>query len=216
VAENTSTSSSTAASFAELLQQGSWEEAMVRLETDHTLAREWHYGIEKYNPITGEPCTLWKRLPLHIVCAGAPLHQETSVPFGLVQLLIQVYPEALRSVDPHTGMIPLHLACRSSACASNDTAENGIESFASVMFQVIHTAIKIFPHLTKVIDSYGRLPLHHAVMVGAPYTIVERLVRQDPGTVLSPDQNGVTPLSLAQKTYPADDSVMSLMELAWL
>jgi hypothetical protein len=52
--------------------------------------------------------------------------------------------------------------------------------------------------------------------VGAPYTIVERLVRQDPGTVLSPDQNGVTPLSLAQKTYPADDPVMSLMELAWL
>ena len=193
---------------------------MSRLEIDNSLAREWHYGIDKHNALTGEPCTLWKRLPLHIVCAGTSSAAGSNahvLPLGLVELLIQVYPEALRAVDPHTGMIPLHLACRSCAqMSSSDVAQNTGESIASVMFQIIFVSLRVFPHLTKVVDLFGRLPLHYAVMVGAPYAVMELLVLHDPGTVLSPDQEGITPISSAQKTFSADDPVMTLMELSWL
>jgi len=199
------------ASLGELLQEGRWQQAMTYLELDHNLAKDWHYGIDK------DPCTLWKRLPLHIVCAGPKASKSentTPVPLGLVQLLIQVYPESLRSADPHTGMIPLHLACRS--CARHSENDVDAISICSVMLQVIRLALKIYPHSTKAVDVMGRSPLHHAVMVGAPYPVVELLVHQDPGSVLSSDQEGFTPLCYAQKMYAVGDPVMSLLELAWL
>jgi hypothetical protein len=214
---------STALSFVEMLQQGHWEEALSCLEADHGLAKEWHYGIDKHNPITNEPCTLWKRLPLHIVCSGTSTPSDEPiqrvVPIALVKLLIQAYPEGLRAVDPHTGMVPLHLACRSSCSKPAKEVQgkgSSADSMASVMLQVIRIALKAFPHSTKVVDAAGRLPLHHAIMVGAPYSVVEMLVHHDPGSVLSPDQDGNTPLTYAPKVYPVGDPVMALLELAWL
>lgn len=194
---------------------------MSCLERDHSLAKEWHYGIDKYNPITHEPCTLWKRLPLHIVCARSSVLKgdgvQRVVPLGLVQRLIQVYPEALRAVDPHTGMVPLHLACRSCAGHRSQQKFGEGESVSSVMLQVIRTAVKIFPHLTKVVDVAGRIPLHYAVMVGSPFPVIDILVNHDPGSVLSPDQNGITPISYAQKMYQeGGEDIMALLELAWL
>ncbi|KAG7370553.1 ankyrin repeat domain protein [Nitzschia inconspicua] len=219
---STDSSVSTGLTFVEMLQQGRWDIAMLCLESDHGLAKEWHYGIDKHNPITNEPCTLWKRLPLHIVCSSVACGDNkdgTVVPLGLIQLLIQVYPNGLRAVDPHTGMIPLHLACHScgkQVQQSGSELLSPAESMTSVMLQVIRIALKAFPHSTKVVDVAGRLPLHHAIMVGAPFPVVELLVNQDPGSVLSPDQNGNTPLSYALKVYPPGDRVMSLLELAWL
>ncbi|KAG7344555.1 ankyrin repeat domain protein [Nitzschia inconspicua] len=218
---STDSSVSTGLTFVEMLQQGRWDIAMLCLESNHGLAKEWHYGIDKHNPITNEPCTLWKRLPLHIVCSSVACGDNkdgTVVPLGLIQLLIQAYPNGLRAVDPHTGMIPLHLACRSCGTQVKQRGSELLssESMTSVMLQVIRIALKAFPHSTKVVDVAGRLPLHHAIMVGAPFPVVELLVNQDPGSVLSPDQNGNTPLSYALKVYPTGDRVMSLLELAWL
>jgi hypothetical protein len=56
------------------------------------------------------------------------------------------------------------------------------------MIQVIRIALKYYAHSTKAIDACGRLPLHHAVLVGAPLIVVRILVNHDPGTVLCPDQ----------------------------
>lgn len=204
-------------SFLDMLQQGRWNDAMTCLELDHHLAKEWHYGIDKHNPITNEPCTLWKRLPLHIVCSGVISNDADVIPLCLVQLLIQANPEGLRAVDPHTGMVPLHLACRSSGSPTDGSGgKKSPTAMASIMLHVIRIALKAFPHSTKVVDVAGRLPLHHAIMVGAPISVVELLVHQDPGSVLSPDQEGNTPLSYAPKVYPTGDPVMSLLELAWL
>jgi ankyrin repeat protein len=185
---------------------------MARLELDHNLAKEWHYGIDKHNPVTNEPCTLWKRLPLHIVCAGSS--NNSPVPLGLVHLLIKVYPQGLRSVDPHTGMIPLHLACRS--CGRQPAGPSRNNEMAVVMLQVIRLGLQVYPHSTKALDVAGRSPLHHAVMVGAPMAVIDILVHKDPGSVLCPDQNGFTPLCYAQEKYAAGEPVMSVLELLWL
>jgi hypothetical protein len=203
-------------SFLELLQKGCWEDAVTRLKINHDLAKEWHYGIDKRNPLTNEPGILWKRLPLHIVCSDVSIlagGQKRVVPIGLIQLLIHLYPAGLRAVDPHTGMIPLHLACRSCAMPGKSKSP---ESLSSVMLQFVRIALKAFPHSTKVADAAGRLPIHHAIMMGAPFAVVKLLVHQDPGSVLSPDQDGNTPLLHAHRVYPFGDPVMSLLELAWM
>jgi ankyrin repeat protein len=175
-----------------LLLEGNWSDAVALVESDTSLAREWHYGIDNdCSSISSEPY-LWKRLALHLVCT-------VNSPIGLIELLIQVYPKALECVDPHNGTIPLHLACRHGC---------GLET--------IRALIMARSASTKAVDANGRLPLHHAIIVSAPYCIIDFLVQHDPVAVLCPDQHGKTPLQYAQHSYPIGSRVIGLLELVWM
>lgn len=195
-----------------MLQHGMWSEAMELLEGDLRLVKKWHYGIDHHKngaKSTGQEttCTLWKRLPLHIACAGIE-----APPIGFLDLLLKAYRGAASCADPHSGYLPLHLACQTHCNLA-----------------VIRTLLDAAPGTTKAVDGVlGRLPLHHAIVAQAPYSVLEVLVHHDPRTVSTPDQNGKTPLMLAQCVYltrksgesshgyPRHHPVLSLLELVWM
>jgi hypothetical protein len=92
---------------------------------------------------------------------------------------------------------------------------------------VIRKLLNAAPNSTKTIDRiHGQLPLHHAILSHAPYSVIETLVYHDPQTVSFPDNNGKTPLMLAQRVYvndrlgthsdPKNHPVLTLLELAWM
>ena len=217
---SSSSSPSSPTSLSEFLQRGFWSDAMDLLESDMRLARKWHYGIDHYGARDHQSrncqqamfqsrredstCMLWKRLPLHIACAGIE-----APPIGLLDLLLKAYRGAASCADPHSGYLPLHLACRTHCNLA-----------------VIRTLLQAAPVTTKVVDAIlGQLPLHHAILAHAPYSVIEALVHHDPQTVSFPDNNGKTPLMLAQRVYftsttgrsgPQNHPVLTLLDLAWL
>jgi hypothetical protein len=177
-----------------MLTHGNWDAAIALIESEPTQAREWYYGMDKAPSLdaTKPPAILWKRLALHVACV-------VSAPLGIVELLIQAYPQALELPDPHNGSIPLHLACMKGGS-----------------LPVLRTLLQARPATTKGVDARGRLPIHYAILSKANYGVVELLIRHDPASVLCPDQEGKTPLQLAQHSYPAGSYVLGLLELVWM
>lgn len=175
-----------------LLLERSWQDAMNLIEKDPSQAREWHYGIENDTLTSDEGPSLWKRLALHLACSVA-------APVGLIDLLIHIHPNAVGCCDPHTGSIPLHLACQFGAS-----------------LEVIRTLIRARSTTTKAMDTQGKLPLHYAILSSSSYATIELLVHHDPATVLCPDQGGKTPLQYAQHSYPVGSPVIGLLELVWM
>ena len=192
----------TQSNFYNYLLQKNWVAALDCLEQDIHQAREWQYGIqEPTNHAAGDDLTkrklvaepiFWKRLPLHLACA-------TGAPIGIVQCLIQAYPDAISLPDPHNGSLAVHLACESGAS-----------------LQVLRILLEHRCDQTKAVDVYGRLPLHYAVLAAAPLPVMEFLVHQDPPSVFVPDMTGKTPLQYAHSIYPLESPVLGLLELAWM
>ena len=119
-------------SLDDLLQNGQWSEAFTLLKNDYRLGRKWTYGIDHYplsspssssSSSASSGCTLWKRLPLHIVCSynydydannnnnNNPSRRPSPPPIQLVDLLIKSFRGGASCIDPHSGYTPLHLAC---------------------------------------------------------------------------------------------------------
>lgn len=164
--------------------------------------------------------TLWKRLALHLACT------VKAIPRNIIELLIQLYPNALESYDPHSGDIPLHLACAylhrnkqphdQNRHQHHEATTSSSSSSSSSALEIIRLLVNAKKHSTKVVNIHGRLPLHVAIINAAPYSIIEYLIRHDPGTVLCPDGNGKTPLQYAKECYPYGSPIIGLLEVVWM
>ena len=185
--------------LSSLLMAQDWEGALSLAEDKPTYATEWFYGcgdrldptIEELHP--GDDYDVWRRTALHSAC-------RYRAPVGLVKVLVEAYPVAVTSPDPHCGSLPVHLACRHKSS-----------------YRVIKLLLAHSPATSKAVDNCGRLPLHHAVLAKAHYAIVELLVEVDPAAVLAIDKDNQTPLDLAKGAYgPKSAVVVRLLEMVTL
>lgn len=171
-----------------------WEGALCLAEEDPKHAREWFYGVgDDLDPtiddITDEDSGVWRRLALHLAC-------RYRAPVGLVEVLLDAYPQAATTPDPSCGSLPIHLACQHRAS-----------------YRVMKSLLVSAPTSTKAVDNRGRLPLHQAVMAKANYAVVELLVEADPSSSLAVDDENKTPLELAKQAYGRRNVVVRLLEM---
>lgn len=192
-------------SLGDLLSQGRWGEAMLLLETNPEKAEE-----------------RWKRqLPIHTACQI--FQKGSSIPVGLVRLLVSSYPEGLRQADDEiSGSLPLHLICDSFRRHRERNGNVGLGSgedhrfFVSERLKVLRLLLAEHPLATRIVDRNGRLPLHKAILVGAPFEAIRLLVCRDPKAIAFPDRDGRTPFCLSKKMYAPDSSVTKLLQRAWI
>ena len=175
------------ASLTALIAEKNWQAVLAVVEADPQAASKWLYGVDDNNTVP----MIWKRLPIHLACThGAPV--------GLLEMLIQSYPEGVATVDAHTGYLPLHMACGKSSAA------------------VVKLLLETFPDATNVADVQGRLPLHVAVVAMASYAVVEALVEGNPSAVGVVDQNEKTAMDYALQTYGREHVVTELLSMVEL
>lgn len=185
------------ATISSLLVTQDWEGALSLAEEDPQHAKEWFYGVDDdldptIDDIHDENGGVWKRLALHMAC-------RYRAPVGLVEVLLDSYPQAATSPDPNCGSLPIHLACQHKAS-----------------YRVIKALLLRAPTCTKAVDKRGRLPLHYAVLAKAHYAVVELLVESDPVASLAVDEDKKNPLELAKQAYGRRNVVVRLLEMVTL
>lgn len=203
-----------------VLLQRNWQIAIDMIEMEPNLAKEWHYGIDSecqdkiWNKQEQQQPILWKRLVLHVACS-------VTAPIELIQLLLQIYPEAITAPDPHTGSLPIHLACSTSSGRGSTCTGDGLLSSSppssSLSLPLIQELMVHAPGTTKAVDYRGRSPLHCAILSKASTPIVRFLVQHDRASVVCPDIYEKTPLEYAHRVYPDDNDVVPLLDtIVWI
>ena len=177
------------AGLSGLILDEDWSRAIAVVEEDPSVARRWYYGMDTETVGTA---TVWKRLPIHLALAnGAPL--------GLIDLLLQVFPESAVLEDPHDGSLPLHIACRAGA-----------------PLPVISRLVEECPEVVLAVDGGGRVPLHVAVLSHAPYVVIEYMLYQDLESVVSLDCKSLTPIDYAMELDGNNGPVVELLTMMLL
>jgi ankyrin repeat protein len=111
------------------------------------------------------------RTPLHVAC-------DHDAPAVVIQALLQAFPDASVMVGT-SGMSPLHITC-SSHHASVHVVRVLLEGGSPEQFTVR--------------DVDGDTPLHAACRCGAPFEVLEVLLRANPSVVHEKDFEDLTPL----------------------
>jgi hypothetical protein len=164
-------STSTIPCLSSLVVERDWEQILMEVERQPSLAAIWMFGIDDAS------ARVYKRLPLHCCCAfGAP--------FNLIASLVKHYPDGASATDPTDMSTPLALAC-----------------FAGASMEVIQLLLHTYPMAISIENVYGQVPLHIAVLSKLPYAIIELLVENLPDAVLLADNDKQTPIQYAKKIY---------------
>jgi hypothetical protein len=158
-------------SFSSLVATKDWESIKVAVAIHPPLASKWIFGIEDTS------ASIYKRLLLHCACVyGGPI--------DLISTLIKFNPSSVETIDPTDMSTSLSLAC-----------------FANASLEVIRLLIKAYPKAIDMVNVYGQVPLHVAVLSKAPYSTIELLVEENPNLVLLKDNDGETPINYAKTVY---------------
>lgn len=132
-----------------------------------------------------------------------PLHNAISqgAPFEAVQLLVEAYPNGLRtrtSDDEDSANLPLHLACSCSQYYRN--------------VQVIRFLIDKYPKGLRGANGHGMLPLHLTCDKRDPTAeIVDLLLSRYPDALSASDNSGSLPLHVACKNTRLPIEVLRLL-----
>jgi Ankyrin repeats (3 copies) len=184
--EGDSKSFQPAISLSSLWSARDWEGMLAVIESSPSLSARWIYGIDE------TACTVWKRLPLHLIYASS------EVPIGLASILLEFYPDAAYAVDLMDGSTPLHIACRSS-----------------VSFNVLRLLLTKGPEACGMLDVTGRVPLHWAVKTKASYEAIEALVAEHPHAVSVADLDNQTPIDLANHIYGENHIIYEFLSMIY-
>jgi len=71
---------------------------------------------------------------------------------------------------------------------------------------------KQIPTLGKRVVRWRMLPLHAAILFGAPIPVIKAIINANPNAVTSPDDQGMIPLHLAFRAGSTEDVVVILLE----
>ena len=167
----------------------SWDDAVAICKRDPIQAATWvvrHYDEEDD---AEEQEIMWRFLPIHSACARHP-------PASVVDALIKAYPDGPRCIDDQ-GMYALHYACGNQA--SQD---------------VIRSLLVSCPEATKIRDPRGMLPIHYLACWGpSSVSVVDMILVAHRGVVNARDEEGKTPLDLAEESeYPEREDVMQVLK----
>eukprot|EP00980_Cylindrotheca_fusiformis_P009138 scaffold1992_cov113-Cylindrotheca_fusiformis.AAC.3 len=118
--------------------------------------------------ITENPQALSSQHALHVA-----LLNPTS-PKSLIELILDVYPESRKVIDPRSGALPLHIACLTDNV-------NSLDGILLPMVMGEHNSHWVWRR------HHDRLPLHHALTNGKNCSFVKQLVRLDRSMLLVRD-----------------------------
>lgn len=169
--------------MGQLVKSQDWEGLLAAVEDRPMIAKQWIYGMDE------QIIAVWKRLPIHIVCAHA-------APVGLVSVLLQAYPEGALAVDPRDSSTPLHISCASKAPVA-----------------VVKLLVSQCPESTTATNKQGRLPLHVAILNVASYSVIEALIQDHPNTVIALDDDKKSAIDYAKVIYGEHHIVYELVSM---
>ena len=84
------------------INSGDWDGALDALRCNPAEASVW---VSRRN--SNNDGLVWKYLPLHLICL------QRHPPLELLQVLLQIYPQAASLPTPHDGNLPIHYVCES-------------------------------------------------------------------------------------------------------
>lgn len=162
-------------------------------------------------------------LPLHLACF---LDSNRYV----VKVLIDIFPDSVRIVDPYFRRLPLHFSCMNKpneevvAMLLAAYPEGAKQKSRRDKRLPIHHACagRASPKIIKMIlehspsvdiaDSYGMLPLHIACIRNAPMGVIDVLLNAFPQGVYSVTSNGNTPADCL-RLLPDSENKREIFEL---
>ena len=157
--------------LSSLMATRDWHSVNVAIELYPSLAATWIYGIDDVS------AGIYKRLPLHCACIyGGPI--------DIITMLIKLHPKGIKTSDPSDSSTPLSLAC-----------------FANCSIDIIRLILRTYPQAIDIVNVYGQVPLHVAVLSKISYDIVELLVEESPHLVLLKDNDGLNAINYAKIVY---------------
>jgi hypothetical protein len=140
----------------------------------------------------------------HELCDDYVLHYAMTIPetpSSLVELLVRLFPFARYEIDPATGALPIHLACKYWDCSGTSKSDNKATT------QVLN--LLLAGDFTLAWKRYKRrLPLHLAILGGKSSAFLHALLAldvktanvRDPFTRLFPFQLAVLESSMLAKS----------------
>lgn len=164
-----------------LIAAQDWRSIFVAIETYPSLAAQWIFGIDDAS------ASIYKRLPLHCACIyGGPI--------DLIEILIRLHPEGIKTIDPTDLSTPLSLAC-----------------FANCSVDIIRLLLRTYPRAIDIVNIYGQAPLHVAILSKASYDIIEMLVDETPHLALLKDNDGRNAVTYAKIVYGEKHTVYQFL-----
>ena len=166
-----------------LIAARDWVSVFAAIEMYPSLAAQWIFGIDDVS------ARIYKRLPLHCVCIyGGPI--------DLIEMLIKLYPEGVKTIDPTDLSTPLSLAC-----------------FANCPVDTIRLILRAYPGAIDIVNVYGQAPLQVAILSKASFDVIETLVEEKPHLVLLKDNDGRQATDYAKIVYGTNDTVYQFLLL---
>ena len=127
--------------------------------------------------------------PLHTI-----LFSNKNVTRGMVQLLIDAYPESITKPN-NTGVTPLHILCGNEKIAD------------TVAVDILGLLLERFPEAAQHADNDGYTPLHNIMCIkNATLGMVKLLIDAYPESLCREDDNGYAPLHKLCINKKIDDS----------
>jgi Ankyrin repeats (3 copies) len=167
--------------LSSLIAAKDWHRIFVAIEAYPSLASQWIYGIDDVS------ASIYKRLPLHCACIyGGPI--------DLIEMLIRLYPQGIKTIDPTDLSTPLSLAC-----------------FASCSADIIRLLLRTYPRAIDIVNIYGQAPLHVAILSKASYDTIEMLVDETPHLALLKDNDGMNAITYAKVVYGEKHTVYQFL-----
>ncbi|KAL3921988.1 MAG: hypothetical protein SGILL_002450 [Bacillariaceae sp.] len=173
------------------------------------------YLIDQW-PEGAKTFTSRKLLPLHLAC----LNTHTS---GVIDVLLEAYPEAASIPFNDSGELPLFKACFCQLNLEVITAlvkaypkavsTRGTQGCYPVSALCAHKdanvesvkhLVNLFPKAIQIKDDAGAVPVHYACFNGAAVDLIEYLVDQYPQAIFSKTKNGKTCRAMAVEAGHAE------------
>lgn len=171
--------------ISQYIDSEQWERVIGLAKSKPEICKQWTERTGFFEGI--RPSNV---LPIHEACANE------SVPFSVVEALVQAYPESVRVTESAYHRLPLHIVCRKTAKA-----------------QVVHFLLKENSEASLEPDVLGRVPLHYALSNGANDDVVDLLLQYGPDAARGVDRKGWTPLHVACSMGASTRVTAKLLEL---
>jgi Ankyrin repeats (3 copies) len=167
--------------LSSLMAARDWQSVNVAIAMYPSLAAQWIFGIDDAS------ASIYKRLPLHCACIyGGPIE--------LIDTLINLFPEGIQTIDPTDSSTPLSLAC-----------------FANNSIKIIRLILRSYPQAIDIVNIYGQVPLHVAILSKVSHDVVELLVEESPHLVLLKDNDGLNSINYAKIVYGEEHTVYQFL-----
>lgn len=141
------------------------------------------------------------RLPIHFACDVERASPE------VIEALLKAYPDGAQVKEMQFGFLPLHAAC----CRRNEVNKENCRH--DTQNKVIGALLSVYPDAVNEKDDQGWLPLALACRTGASFSVVQRILNENPSATKVMDREMRLPIHLALCARPGENEAVAIARI---